>query len=133
MHWNALSGAPLERHVRARSGPDVARGGTDDPVVGELLEDVRGPAGDAAEGEGGRHQLWPQPQSVQHRRGEELYVGIEPALDEVRVSGRHRLQPARDLIGAAVARLLGQLVRQALQVVCARVARLVDTVAEAHQ
>ena len=70
----------LHRHPPPVPLPHVLRLRPDQPAVAQLLQAVRRPAGDAADGEGRREQLGRQPQAVQQQRGVELDVGVQAAV-----------------------------------------------------
>src|SRR5207344_1985218 len=64
--------------------PDVLRARTNQAIVRVLLEHVRGPAGDPADGEDRRVEIDGNPERVEHRRRVEVDVGVQAllALDE---------------------------------------------------
>jgi two-component system, NarL family, response regulator LiaR len=85
----------LKRHEPARRRPSVVGLGADKTVVGQLLANMRHPAGDPAHGERGGKQVERQAQRIQQRRAIELDIWIELAPGEVWVLGNH----SPDLVG----------------------------------
>ena len=71
----------LERHVALRvRRPDVLGARADQAVVRVLLEDVRRPAGDAADGEDRREQIDRDAERVVRRRRVEVDVRVQLLL-----------------------------------------------------
>src|SRR6059036_3024509 len=118
----------LERHPRAAPRPDVVAARPDESVVVVLLDDVRRPARDAAGGDHRREEVDGDSERVEERRRVEVDVRDELLrLVDARVELHRHLVPL-ELAGLA-ARVLGH----PLEDRGARVARLVDAVAHAHE
>src|SRR3954452_21346614 len=69
----------LRREVALRR-PDVDDIGSDQTVVGCLLEDVRGPARGPGKGERGRKEIGAEPDAHEDRRGIELDIRLQGAV-----------------------------------------------------
>src|SRR5262245_11452046 len=118
----------LDRRVVAADRADVGRARAEDPVVGVLLEELRAPAGDPGDGDDRDVELGTDAERGEERGGVEVDVGVQLllAVDDLVQLDRHVEPPA-----VALAR--GRLVGHLPQYRRARVARLVDAVAEAHE
>ena len=117
----------LHRHPLEALVAGVLGLGADEAVAVEVLEDVRGPARRARDGEDGREQVRRDAEAVVDGGGIEVHVGVEVLLL------LHQLGDALahvDPLG--LAQLIGELLRHALEVRRARVERGVHTVADAH-
>jgi hypothetical protein len=116
-------------------GADVGRLRAEDAVVGQLLQGVGAPAGQAPDGEGGREEGGVEAEAVQQQRGVELDVGLQARAGLVLGQQGHR--HALDVLGQGVQLAVAaggvELGGGPLQHLGARVAHLVDAVAEAHQ
>ena len=119
---DASSGDVALRILRA----DVLGPRPNQPVVRVLLEDVRGPAGDAAHRENRREQVDRDPERVVGGRRVEIDVRVELLfrLDQ-RLDALRHLEPDR-LAGA-----LAEIARHLAQVRRARILGVVDAVTEA--
>src|SRR5688500_4784363 len=84
-----------QERLRVRR-PDVIRAWPDEPIVLVLLQAVRGPSGDAADGEDWGIQIDRNAERVIRRRRVEVDVGIQLLLagDDLLDALRH-LEPAR--------------------------------------
>ena len=79
--WSLTASASIERNVGLRVGrADVFGARTDQPVVRVLLEHVRRPAGDAADGEHRREQIRRNAERVVRGRRVEIDVGVQLLL-----------------------------------------------------
>src|SRR5688572_27085081 len=116
------------RDERAARGADVVRAGPDQAVVVVLLDDVGGPAGDAAGRDDGREEVHRDAERVEQRRRVEVDVRDEP------LGGADPLmQLHRHLVPLELARLPTGLLGHPAQDGGTRVAGLVDAVTEAHE
>src|SRR5262245_21561274 len=138
--WSASA---MTRQLRERSRAivaktfrtDVIRLRTNESAIPKLLEAVRGPAGDASDGESRREELRWQAQTVQQERGVELDVGVEPSigLALTKQSKRSGFDTPRQLVQRSIAVVRIEPLGGVRQHVGARVAHAVDTMAESHQ
>src|SRR5436190_14915628 len=115
----------IQRQERLRVlRTDVVGARADQPVVGVLLEAVRGPARDAADGKNRREQIDRDAQRVVRRRRVEVDVGIQLLL-----AGDQLLDAARHLEPRRVPGALAEVLRHLAQVRRARVLGTIDAVA----
>src|SRR5882672_10105120 len=118
----------VERRPRASARADVVAARPDQSVVVELLDDVRRPARDAAGGDHRREEIDGDPQRVEERRRVEVDV-----RDEFLRLVDARVELHRHLVPLELAGLAACLLGHPLEDRGARVARLVDAVAHAHE
>src|SRR3990172_3107410 len=119
----------LYRHVAQVFRPDVLEQRPDEHVVLVLLQDLRAPARYAADGEDRDREVVRYAEEGVDGAGVEVDVDVDAA----RLVGPHvLLHLLEDLVPLWVAQLLAQAARLLAHVAGARVFRLVDRGAEAH-
>src|SRR5260221_6778568 len=94
---DGLPSSLIERQKRLRiRRPDVVGPRTNEPVVRVLLEAVRGPAGDAADGEDRREEIDRDAERVVRGRRVEVHVRVKLFLaPDERLHAARQVAPAR--------------------------------------